>query len=134
MYMREMGTVELLTREGELRIAKRIEEGLNQVLAALSIYPRAVEGLLGIFEQVEKTSGACPTSSPASPTRRRAAAPPVIATSASTNAAAPTTTTATTTKKRSSTPARPGRRRPSRASPARSLRRVRRPAQGARPR
>jgi len=54
MYMREMGTVELLTREGELRIAKRIEEGLNQVLAALSIYPRAVEGLLYIFEQVEK--------------------------------------------------------------------------------
>jgi len=54
MYMREMGTVELLTREGELRIAKRIEEGLNQVLAALSIYPRAVEGLLNIFEQVEK--------------------------------------------------------------------------------
>jgi RNA polymerase primary sigma factor len=54
MYMREMGTVELLTREGELRIAKRIEEGLNQVLAALSIYPRAVEGLLLIFEQVEK--------------------------------------------------------------------------------
>ena len=54
MYMREMGTVELLTREGELRIAKRIEEGLNQVLAALSIYPRAVEGLLNIFEEVEK--------------------------------------------------------------------------------
>ena len=54
MYMREMGTVELLTREGELRIAKRIEEGLNQVLAALSIYPRAVEGLLYMFEQVEK--------------------------------------------------------------------------------
>lgn len=54
MYMREMGTVELLTREGELRIAKRIEDGLNQVLAALSIYPRAVEGLLDIFAQVER--------------------------------------------------------------------------------
>ncbi|ESQ13984.1 MAG TPA: RNA polymerase sigma factor RpoD [Chromatiaceae bacterium] len=53
MYMREMGTVELLTREGELRIAKRIEDGLNQVLAALSIYPRAIEGLLTIFAQVE---------------------------------------------------------------------------------
>ena len=39
MYMREMGTVELLTREGELTIAKRIEEGLNQVLAALATYP-----------------------------------------------------------------------------------------------
>ena len=54
MYMREMGTVELLTREGELRIAKRIEEGLNQVLSALSVYPRTVEHLLSIFEQVSK--------------------------------------------------------------------------------
>ncbi|MGD8208161.1 MAG: RNA polymerase sigma factor RpoD [Thiohalocapsa sp.] len=54
MYMREMGTVELLTREGELRIAKRIEEGLNQVLAALSVYPRAIEGLIDIFDQVER--------------------------------------------------------------------------------
>ncbi|MCG6943106.1 MAG: sigma-70 family RNA polymerase sigma factor, partial [Thiohalocapsa sp.] len=54
MYMREMGTVELLTREGELRIAKRIEDGLNQVLAALSTYPRAVELLLSMFEQVER--------------------------------------------------------------------------------
>jgi len=54
MYMREMGTVELLTREGELRIAKRIEDGLNQVLSALSIYPRAVEKLLDAFSQVEK--------------------------------------------------------------------------------
>ena len=39
MYMREMGTVELLTREGEIRIAKRIEEGLNQVLASVATYP-----------------------------------------------------------------------------------------------
>jgi len=39
MYMREMGTVELLTREGEIRIAKRIEEGLDQVRAALAQYP-----------------------------------------------------------------------------------------------
>jgi len=54
MYMREMGTVELLTREGELRIAKRIEDGLNQVLAALSTYPRAVELLLSMFQQVEQ--------------------------------------------------------------------------------
>ena len=54
MYMREMGTVELLTREGELRIAKRIEEGLNQVLSSLSVYPRAVETLLGIFAQAER--------------------------------------------------------------------------------
>ena len=54
MYMREMGTVELLTREGELRIAKRIEEGLNQVLAALSVYPRTVQELLDLFEKAEQ--------------------------------------------------------------------------------
>ncbi|HSQ08534.1 MAG TPA: RNA polymerase sigma factor RpoD [Chromatiaceae bacterium] len=54
MYMREMGTVELLTREGELKIAKRIEEGLNQVLSALSVYPRSVEKLIELFDLVEK--------------------------------------------------------------------------------
>ncbi len=54
MYMREMGTVELLTREGELRIAKRIEEGLNQVLASLSMYPRTVAELLVLFDRVEQ--------------------------------------------------------------------------------
>ncbi|MCF1183575.1 RNA polymerase sigma factor RpoD [Marichromatium gracile] len=54
MYMREMGSVELLTREGELIIAKRIEDGLNQVLAALSVYPRAVERLIELFDQVER--------------------------------------------------------------------------------
>ena len=40
MYMREMGTVELLTREGEIRIAKRIEEGIVQVLPPFSNYPK----------------------------------------------------------------------------------------------
>jgi RNA polymerase primary sigma factor len=49
MYMREMGTVDLLTREGEIKIAKRIEEGLNQVLSALSDYPRSVELYLHEF-------------------------------------------------------------------------------------
>ena len=53
MYMREMGTVELLTREGELLIAKRIEDGLNQVLSALSAYPRTVEKLIDLFTQME---------------------------------------------------------------------------------
>jgi len=53
MYMREMGTVELLTREGELTIAKRIEEGLNQVLAALSTYPDTVGRILELFDKVE---------------------------------------------------------------------------------
>jgi len=54
MYMREMGTVELLTREGELRIAKRIEDGLNQVLAALTQFPSAVRALLELFERAER--------------------------------------------------------------------------------
>ena len=53
MYMREMGTVELLTREGELTIAKRIEEGLNQVLAALATYPDTVSRILEMFDKVE---------------------------------------------------------------------------------
>ncbi|MBK1644549.1 RNA polymerase sigma factor RpoD [Thiocapsa imhoffii] len=54
MYMREMGTVELLTREGELVIAKRIEDGLNQVLSALSVYPRSIEKLIEIFDRVDR--------------------------------------------------------------------------------
>ena len=45
MYMREMGTVNLLTREGEIKIAKRIEEGLAQVLLAIGHYPRSIEQL-----------------------------------------------------------------------------------------
>ncbi len=49
MYMREMGTVELLTREGELSIAKRIESGLNQLLIALSYYPGTVKLVLDKF-------------------------------------------------------------------------------------
>ena len=53
MYMREMGTVELLTREGELKIAKRIEEGLNQVLASLSHYPTTIGMLLERFDKVK---------------------------------------------------------------------------------
>ena len=53
MYMREMGTVELLTRQGELNIAKRIEDGLNQVAAALSHYPNSVERLLERFQMVD---------------------------------------------------------------------------------
>jgi len=52
MYMREMGTVELLTREGELKIAKRIEDGLNQVQASLSHYPKTLEKLLEMFDKV----------------------------------------------------------------------------------
>jgi RNA polymerase primary sigma factor len=54
MYMREMGTVELLTREGELRIARRIEDGLNQVSAALAAFPMTVARLIDLFDQVDK--------------------------------------------------------------------------------
>ncbi|MCD9085678.1 RNA polymerase sigma factor RpoD [Stenotrophomonas sp. SY1] len=50
MYMREMGTVELLTREGEIAIAKRIEEGLGQVQAALGTFPIALETVLADYE------------------------------------------------------------------------------------
>ena len=51
MYMREMGTVELLTREGEIAIAKRIEEGLTQVQTALASFPLTIEMLLEEYDQ-----------------------------------------------------------------------------------
>ena len=54
MYMREMGTVELLTREGEIRIAKRIEEGLLQVRTALSRLPETAGLLVGRYDAVLK--------------------------------------------------------------------------------
>jgi hypothetical protein len=50
MYMREMGTVELLTREGEIAIAKRIEEGLAQVQQALASFPWSVQLLLEEYD------------------------------------------------------------------------------------
>jgi RNA polymerase primary sigma factor len=50
MYMREMGTVELLTREGEIAIAKRIEEGLSQVQASLASFPGTIAQILGDYE------------------------------------------------------------------------------------
>ncbi|WP_290652443.1 RNA polymerase sigma factor RpoD [Aquisalimonas sp.] len=53
MYMREMGTVELLTREGEIKLAKRIEEGLDQVVTALAAYPESARFLIKGFERVE---------------------------------------------------------------------------------
>ncbi len=54
MYMREMGTVELLTREGEIVIAKRIEEGIRELMAALAHYPGAVQSVLAEYDQVTK--------------------------------------------------------------------------------
>ena len=51
MYMREMGTVELLTREGEIAIAKRIEEGLNQVHSSLASFPWSIHLLVEDYDQ-----------------------------------------------------------------------------------
>ena len=53
MYMREMGTVELLTREGEIVIAKRIEEGINQVQCSVAEYPEAITYLLDQWDMYE---------------------------------------------------------------------------------
>lgn len=54
MYMREMGTVELLTREGEIAIAKRIEEGIRDVLSALAYFPGPVEYILETYSEAIK--------------------------------------------------------------------------------
>ena len=53
MYMREMGTVDLLTREGEIEIAKRIEEGMRDLLEASVFYPGIVEHILDFYELVK---------------------------------------------------------------------------------
>ena len=54
MYMREMGTVDLLTREDEISIAKRIEEGIDEVQTSIAAYPEALNGLLENYDDVEK--------------------------------------------------------------------------------
>lgn len=54
MYMREMGRVELLSREGEIAIAKRIEEGINQMLTTLAYQPQMIAEVLSDFDRVEK--------------------------------------------------------------------------------
>ena len=52
MYMREMGSVELLTREGEIEIAKRIEEGLKHMIQAISSSPTTISAILGLANKV----------------------------------------------------------------------------------
>ncbi len=52
MYMREMGTVELLTRQGEIEIAKRIEDGLKQVKYHMAHFPPTIEKLLEVYDAV----------------------------------------------------------------------------------
>ncbi len=53
MYMREMGSVELLTRQGEIKIAKRIEEGVKQMFTALASYPATINFLLAEYARLE---------------------------------------------------------------------------------
>lgn len=53
MYMREMGTVELLTREGEIKIAKKIEDGIKQIHASVSEYPKSIQYLLKKYNQIK---------------------------------------------------------------------------------
>ncbi|MGA0840944.1 MAG: RNA polymerase sigma factor RpoD, partial [Pseudomonadales bacterium] len=57
MYMREMGTVELLTREGEITIAKRIEEGIRDMLSAAAYFPGTVEYALDAYAQASAEGG-----------------------------------------------------------------------------
>ena len=57
MYMREMGTVELLTREGEIVIAKRIEEGIREVMQAMAYYPGIVDSVLSIYDRIQTEEG-----------------------------------------------------------------------------
>ena len=54
MYMREMGSVELLTREGEIEIAKRIEDGLHHMIQAISRLPDHDREILDLADKVEK--------------------------------------------------------------------------------
>jgi RNA polymerase primary sigma factor len=54
MYMREMGSVELLTREGEIEIAKRIEDGLKHMIQAISSCPTTIEEILALADKVER--------------------------------------------------------------------------------
>jgi RNA polymerase primary sigma factor len=92
MYMREMGTVELLTREGEIVIAKRIEEGIRETLSAIAWFPGAIEGVLheydlvatgerrlsdvltGYLEPTEDVQPATPVEPAAKPGAKKAAA------------------------------------------------------------
>ena len=53
MYMREMGSVELLTREGEIEIAKRIEEGTRELMSAVADWPTTVAAIIAEYEKVE---------------------------------------------------------------------------------
>lgn len=57
MYMREMGTVELLTREGEIEIAKRIEEGIREVMSVIAQFPGTVDSILADYNRIVAEGG-----------------------------------------------------------------------------
>ncbi|EOV0892004.1 RNA polymerase sigma factor RpoD [Pseudomonas aeruginosa] len=57
MYMREMGTVELLTREGEIEIAKRIEEGIREVMSAIAQFPGTMDSILADYNRIVAEGG-----------------------------------------------------------------------------
>src|SRR5690554_8230438 len=57
MYMREMGTVELLTREGEIVIAKRIEEGIRDVMAAVAHFPGTAGTVIQAYDRIIENEG-----------------------------------------------------------------------------
>ncbi len=76
MYMREMGTVELLTREGEIEIAKRIEEGIREVMGAIAHFPAPSTASSPNTTASPPKAAACPTSSVATSTRMTAACRP----------------------------------------------------------
>ena len=57
MYMREMGTVPLLTREGEIEIAKRIEDGIRETMAIMAVYPGTVDYVLQAYQDIEAAEG-----------------------------------------------------------------------------
>lgn len=76
MYMREMGTVELLTREGEIEIAKRIEEGIREVMSAIAQFPGTVDSILADYNRIVAEGVASPTSSAAISIPMTAACPP----------------------------------------------------------
>ncbi len=57
MYMREMGTVPLLTREGEIEIAKRIEDGIRETMAIMAGYPGTVEYVLAVYAEILEDEG-----------------------------------------------------------------------------
>src|ERR1700712_5077798 len=85
MYMREMGTVELLTREGEIEIAKRIEDGLKHMVMAISACPTTIAEILAMSDKVkldemridEVVDGLIDPNAPEPTTYGKPAAPPV---------------------------------------------------------